>query len=252
MEQNPDTRFTGGKGLALVGVSLALVGANKTGQEEIVQPVVKDYHEMSFAQGSQTEGHLALAANSSTSTPAKVNASYNLHPHHALSKYCANIAGGNPKERVKFGVINYFEKKGLKPAQAAGIDGNFGQEVDWDPTELLGQWGGGRLAALERYASRLGKPVTSMIVQLKYTWLELTNGPGAGEDDRPVLRHLRGTKTAAEAATVFSNEYERPGIPALENRILYAEQVLRKFGHMACNDTARPGVKARIAIPAKS
>jgi hypothetical protein len=231
------------KGLALFATSLALVVVNKepAASQHSPDPLVKTYHEINFAKSDQPEGLLAYASNSSTT----------LYPHQALHKYCVNIAGNNPKDKVKYGVFNFFREKRLTPAQAAGIDGNFGQESDWDTGDaggLLAQWGGERLAAEENLASRLGKSATSLRVQLKYTWLELTGGQGAGEDDSTVLKHLKGTKTAAEAATVFSNEYERPSIPALGNRIQYAEQILHKFGHLACNDQTR-GPKARIAVP---
>jgi hypothetical protein len=141
----------------------------------------------------------------------------------------ATLTGNDNKQKI----FNYFIGKGLSPEQAAGIDGNFGQESGWNPSSpggYLAQWGGGRLTALEALAQKEGKPVTDLGVQLDYVWLELTGGSGAGEDDSAVLQHIKGAKTAADAATIFSNEFERPGDPQLQNRIDYANQIFNQYG----------------------
>lgn len=218
--------------IALVGSSLALVAGGKgVHHHKEPGPLVKhpEAHEVSFVQAD-------------SSVPV----------HHVRPDNCQHAHTGSHQERVKQEVLSFFIGKGLKAFQAAGIDGNIGQESDWNNSNsggYLAQWGGGRLAALEQFADRLNQPVTSTKVQLKYAWLELTNGPGAGEDDTSVLRHLQEAKTAEAATLIFSNEYERPSDPMIENRIMYAKQILRKFGHIACAST---GPKARIAIPKTS
>ncbi len=155
---------------------------------------------------------------------------------------CSCTSGGSPTETALVGndnkqkIFNYFVSKGLTPAQSAGIDGNFGQESGWDPSSpggYLAQWGGGRLTALEAFAQKENKPVTDLGVQLDYVWLELTGGPGAGEDDSSVLAHIKNANTAADAATIFSNEFERPGDPQLQNRIDYANSILQDYGSSA-------------------
>jgi hypothetical protein len=143
-----------------------------------------------------------------------------------------DLVGSDNQQKI----FNYFLGKGLSPAQAAGITGNFGQESGYNPSSpggYLAQWGGGRLTALEALAQKDNKPVTDLGVQLDYVWLELTGGPGAGEDDSAVLQHLKGSNTASDAATIFSNEYERPGDPQLQNRIDYANDTLSKYGSFA-------------------
>lgn len=148
----------------------------------------------------------------------------------------SSLVGSDNQEKI----FNYFVSKGLSGAQAAGIDGNFGQESGWNPSDsggYLAQWGGARLTALQQLAQKDNKPVTDLGVQLDYVWLELTNGPGAGEDDSAVLQHLKTASSPEQAATIFSNEYERPGTPMLQNRILYATQIFAKYGGSGGNTT---------------
>jgi len=173
------------------------------------------------------------------------------------------LIGSDNKEKI----FNYFIGKGLSPTQAAGIDGNFGQESGWNPSDpggYLAQWGGGRLTALQALAQKDGKPVTDLGVQLDYVWLELTNGPGAGEDDSKTLSDLKAItgstpQDVSTAADVFSNEYERPSDPQLQNRENYAISALQKYGGTAsvnnptsggcagavdCNNPATSGLSA--------
>jgi Phage tail lysozyme len=246
MESSPDSRLPV-KPFVLLGVSLALVGASKTSQQENSQePVVKDFHEMNFAEGNQTQGFLESASTSSTT----------LRPHHALHKYCANITSHmDPKEKVQYGEFKFFVEHGMTRIGSAGIGGNTGQESDWSPKASNGglvQLGGERLRAEQSYARQHGLSETSLKAQLNYILLELRNGKGAAEDDSRVWKELKSAKTVAEAAVIFSTGYERPGDPQMQNRILYANQTYRKFGHMACLNTDHTGVKARIALPTHS
>ena len=147
----------------------------------------------------------------------------------ACSSSGDNLIGNDIQQKI----FNFFVGKGLSPAQAAGIDGNFGQESSWNPSDsggYLGQWGGNRLTALGQLAQQENKPITDLGVQLDYVWLELTGGSGVGEDDSAVLQHLKATTSPGDAATVFSNEYERPGDPQLKNRIMYANQIFAEYG----------------------
>lgn len=180
---------------------------------------------------AQVKGWIDDMVNGAGSAAASPSAST---PQAASTCSCSTggsttLTGNDPQQQI----FNYFLGKGLSPAQSAGIDGNFGQESGWNsssPGGYLAQWGGSRLTALEAFAQKEGKPVTDLGMQLDYVWLELTGGPGAGEDDSAVLQHLKGATTAADAATIFSNEYERPGDPQLQNRIDYANQILSKYG----------------------
>ncbi|HSW85237.1 MAG TPA: phage tail tip lysozyme [Candidatus Saccharimonadales bacterium] len=220
MEYSNSNKSVTGNRLVLVASSLALVVGSKSAKAipEVPEPVKRPKPEIAHT-------HVGKKAVES----------------------CAHFARKlDSKEKVQFGAYKFYLKRGLTPAQSSGIGGNFGQETDWS-TDNIAQFGGDRLSAMTRFAERLGRAPTSLTAQLKYTWLELTNGPGAAEDDRRALRDLRASNTVREAATVFSSEYERPGDPQLENRILYGKQILHKFGHLACSDHTGP--RARIALP---
>lgn len=117
--------------------------------------------------------------------------------------------------------LAFFQSKGLTKAQAAGIVGNLKQESNVNPTDSGGgiaQWGGSRYTALQSYAASTGQSATSLSAQLGFLWSELSSSyPGT-------LAALKKTTTPAAAAVIISNQYERPGIPDLGNRIKYAEQ----------------------------
>ncbi len=153
----------------------------------------------------------------------------------------STLTGSDNKEKI----FNYFLGKGLSPVQAAGIDGNFGQESGWNPSSpggYLAQWTGSRLTALQAFASKEGEAVTNLGVQLDYIWADLTNAPGAGGDYSEVLKHVKAATTIEDATTQFMgtasaggdiNGYENPGDPQLSNRIDYANQILHAYGSSA-------------------
>jgi hypothetical protein len=119
--------------------------------------------------------------------------------------------------------LAFFGKKYGKVA-AAGIVGNLQQESSLNPADkggYLAQWGGARLAGLKAFAQKFNAPVTSASTQLAYIDYELRTS------ERATLKALLKSKTPAEAARVFSEKYERPGIPDLANREAYANQWAR-------------------------
>ena len=59
--------------------------------------------------------------------------------------------------------------------------------------------------------------------QLEGVWRELT-GP-----ERGTLGALKGAKGPREAARIFSERFERPGVPMLGNRERYAQEALQSF-----------------------
>ena len=112
-------------------------------------------------------------------------------------------------------ILHYFTQRGLSPAAAAGIVGNAQQESSLNPNAAGGglfQDQGGRGAS---------GPLSN---QLNAAWREL-NG-----SERGTLNALRGVKTPQEAARVFSERFERPGIPMLGNREKYAVEALKNYG----------------------
>jgi len=128
----------------------------------------------------------------------------------------------------------YFVKKGLTPAQAAGIVGNLMQESGVNPgSHQLGggpgrgiaQWSvGERWTGVEALAAEQGKSPYDLGVQLDYIWQELNGTESAA------FAALKQASSASEAAVVFEEQYERAGIPNNEARIANAEGVLSKYG----------------------
>jgi hypothetical protein len=105
--------------------------------------------------------------------------------------------------------LAYFISKGLTPAQAAGIVGNFKQESGLNP-----QAAGGGLD--QGQGSRFHGGTLQQ--QLDGIWSELVGS------ERNTLAALKRASSPEEAARIFSNLFERPGIPALSNRERYARE----------------------------
>ena len=106
-------------------------------------------------------------------------------------------------------------KMGLTPDAAAGVAGNIYQESHGNPASSSGAGGGLFGETLANGGSVSGGTLQGQLVALqKYI---AANGSVAD------INAHASTPTAA--ATYFSNRYERPGIPALSNRIAAANWV---------------------------
>lgn len=125
----------------------------------------------------------------------------------------ASAAEGADSERAQY-IRDKLIAKGWSKAAASGIVGNLVQEsglrtdaVGDDGTSGgLAQWHNERWEALKRYAAERGKEWTDLDGQIDYLDHELrTNERGAGDK-------LRDAQDAAEAASVFMREFERPDI----------------------------------------
>lgn len=122
---------------------------------------------------------------------------------------------------------NFFISKGLKDYQAAGIIGNLAQESNVDPNAPGGgiaQWIGGRWSNLAAFAKSQNKPPNDLGVQLAFLWQELNSSESGA------LSALQGATDAASAAQAFEQSFERAGIPMMQNRIKYAQNVLASKG----------------------
>lgn len=116
-----------------------------------------------------------------------------------------SLYGSSPAEQI----VNFFQSKGLSRAAAAGIAGNTKQESSDNPNAP----GGGLIQGQGGRTSH-----GSLQQQLEGVWGELT-GP-----ERGTLGALKAAKTPSEAARIFSQRFERPGIPMLGNRERYANE----------------------------
>lgn len=110
-------------------------------------------------------------------------------------------------------VMKKLKAMGWTDAQAAGITASFIQESGLDPAAKnpesgmygIGQWSRARRADFKAWA---GKDIegSSLDEQLRFFQHEVTKGK-----ETSAGAVLRGTKTAADAARVHSEAYERPG-----------------------------------------
>ena len=118
--------------------------------------------------------------------------------------------------------MTFFQSKGWTKEQAAGIVGNLMHESGMDPNIHergggpgfgLAQWSSPeRQRALSDYAHSKGENTPSLQTQLEFVQRELETSEGAA------AQALRSAKTPQEAAKIFSDTFERPGVPAIENR----------------------------------
>lgn len=123
--------------------------------------------------------------------------------------------------------MGFFESQGWTRAQAAGIVGNLQAESGVDPNRAqngggpgygLAQWEAPRQADFKAWA---GKDIhqSTFREQLEFIQHELTT------TERGAGNALKGATTASEAAQIFCNKYERPGIPHMETRIANANAI---------------------------
>jgi hypothetical protein len=132
-------------------------------------------------------------------------------------------------------IMDYFVEKGLTPEQAAGIVGNMQRESGLDPDARenggsgpgygLVQWSFGRRDNLEAYAREQGQPPSDLKTQLDFLWQELNT------TERATLDAFRANPnmSATEAAEVFCNKFERPGVVAMGDRTSAANQYLAMY-----------------------
>lgn len=126
-------------------------------------------------------------------------------PTATSSKHLVKLSGSSPAAAIR----SFFEQQGLTRAQAAGIVGNLQQESSLNPNAA-----GGGLDQGQGSRAHGG----TMLQQLEAIWAELTGSESA------TLRALRRTRTPQAAARVFSQRFERPGLPMLKNREKYAQE----------------------------
>ncbi|HEX2904934.1 MAG TPA: phage tail tip lysozyme [Jatrophihabitans sp.] len=167
-------------------------------------------------------------------TPASATPSINrvgMSPNAAVHPMSIN----RTNEKTAF---NFFVGKGLTKKQAAGIVGNLDQESGMDPTihqigggpgRGIAQWSvGGRWDTYSGdnvvgYAKSQGQSATSLNLQLKFVWYELTKFSYYG------LSSLRGTTTINGATVSFQNNYEGCGTCDTSAREAYAADAYSRY-----------------------
>lgn len=123
--------------------------------------------------------------------------------------------------------------KGYTPEQAAGLVGNLIQESgprlntgavgDGGNSVGMGQWNGPRMRALQAFARAEGRDWQDLDLQIDFLDHELRTTEKAAGDA------IRATTSASEAARIASEQFWRPGIPRVGQRIGYAEDLAEFF-----------------------
>lgn len=85
------------------------------------------------------------------------------------------------------------------------------------------QWTGPRRRLYEAYCSRNNLNPSAMETNYKFLFVELT-GPEGKEGK--VLQRVEAARTLADKTEVFMKEFLRPGIPHLDQRIVWAQRAM--------------------------
>jgi hypothetical protein len=130
-------------------------------------------------------------------------------------------------------ILQYFQQKGYPDHVAAGIAGNLAQESSLNPDAInsksgafgLAQWLGPRKAALNQFAERQGSYPNDPGTQLDFIHHELSTTEKRARDA------IMKAQSPSEAATQFSNKFERAGVNERNNerRASIAEQAMNFF-----------------------
>lgn len=124
--------------------------------------------------------------------------------------------------------MQFFQSKGLKAYQAAGIVGNLLGESSLNPNAVnstskaygIAQWLGDRKKKL--FSKYGNKPTFDQ--QLEFIWEELNN------NEKNAFEKLLGTKSVEEATNSFMKHFERPSTremaQSITNRIKHSKSLL--------------------------
>lgn len=157
-------------------------------------------------------------------------------------------------------VYNYLLGKGLSPVQALGIIGNLMQEsgnktlnlstsASNGPSIGIAQWEGSRrygstTSSLQGFAASQGKPMTDLGVQMDFMWHELNTTYKKNTLD-PIL----ASTTLEQSTSIFLNQYERPRVRDLQNRLNLANTAAQQLGVDIGSATAtQPTAPAASAV----
>ena len=156
-----------------------------------------------------------------------------------LPNLAGGLAGGSlGRGRANEGeLLNALVGRGLSPAQARGVVANFQAESGLDaginernplvPGSRGGfglyQLTGPRRRQFETFAQERGVALDSIDAQLDFMFKEF------GSTESRAFDLLRQARSSTEAARVFSEEFLRPGIPHMDNRLENARRLENQF-----------------------
>ena len=146
----------------------------------------------------------------------------------------ANIDSKSKEENAK-AIYDYVgsQIEGATPQGLVGMIGNFEQESQLNPAAVerpndplsghgIAQWTAGRTTSLKNYAGSKGKDWSNLGLQLEYLISELK---GAEKNGVSALK----ASSVAQATEEWQTKFERAGIPAMGNRLTYADKWFAKL-----------------------
>lgn len=198
--------------------------AVETPKVELNLPLMNSPLDISdWSTGISENGTPIVKSNLPKMTDNGTIAEFNPSVEESTSYVTSANNSGNKKKAMEF-----FQNKGLKPHQAAGIVGNLLGESNLNHTAVnkssgaygLAQWLGSRKTAL---LSKYGKNPT-FDQQLEFLWDELQGSENAS------LKALMATSTYEAATDSFMRNFERPSkkemADSINRRIKYAKSLL--------------------------
>ena len=153
-------------------------------------------------------------------------------------------ASGYTGDTIAEKTWNFLIGQGFSEIAVAGLMGNIHQESGgFNPAivenggsgEGIGliQWSYGRRTQLENYAIAMGKHWTDVDVQLDFLLMEMTPGGSQYASFQFIpassYEQWKNASSPEEAARIFSEAFERPGTPMMENRIHWANVYYEQF-----------------------
>jgi hypothetical protein len=140
-------------------------------------------------------------------------------------------------------IVGFLTSHGYTGLAAAGIAGNIYQESKGNP-ESVGSGGGGLIGWTPLPAGFVtGNPAADLQAQLEGIL-------SYNQQLAQYIPDLNAATSAAQAADVYMNYFERPGIPAAGNREAAAEAVAAACGLLSLDRVSRcaPGGAAARAV----
>ncbi len=166
----------------------------------------------------------------------------------SIQIYTGNVPSTEEQTAIAIQIISYFVSKGLTPAQAAGIVGNWYAESRLNKDALnpnggaygLGQWRGIRKSRLVNFATQRGESLGNISIQtqLDYTQFEFENFEQAAynalQETGTVESGTSETPIGAQnAAVTFALKWERMGAVEYDlskkTRLSYANKFLSEY-----------------------
>jgi hypothetical protein len=148
-------------------------------------------------------------------------------------------------------MVGLMKDENLQDFQAAGVLGNIGHEtggfqfynqIGGGPGVGWEQWGGERKTEFLQFCAKEGIDPRSDAANYKWMVAEARTTEKKSWDD------LRATTTLNQAVEVFMKENERPGVPALTSREMYAARAM--VAYKAAMAPPRPPVPPPAPPPA--